>query len=136
MNNTIIFLSLLILILSIMLEFTIKARLDLDKNCIDIYIYLFKLKIVHIEISLIGLYYKVNNSKKVKELKLILTQEETYLIKQIKKSVLDKLYYDDIIFQSKIGLGDCAKTAVTIGLMDLSCLILNNYLNLIIKAVN
>jgi len=128
MNNTIIFLSLFILFLSLMLEFKVKIILDVNSNILNIYVYLFRLRIVYIEISLVGLYYKINNSKKIKKLKLVLTKEETYLIKQIKKSILDKLYYDDIVLQSKIGVGDADKTAIDIGLLNLICIFGGDYL--------
>lgn len=128
MNNAIIFLFFIILFLSLMLVIKIKSNFDLNNNKLIIIIYVYNLKILTISVSIIGLYYKINNSKKLKKLQLILKPEDKYFLNQIKSSILDKLYYDDIILESKIGLGQASSSAITIGVLNQLSIILSNYL--------
>ena len=64
MNNAIIFLSLIIIFLSLMLVITINVKFDLYGNYVCIQIKIYGIKIINIYISIIGLYIKINNSKK------------------------------------------------------------------------
>lgn len=128
MSGTIIFLSLSILFLSLMMSFKLKITLDLNNNKMIILIWVYKLKIITIDINIIGLYYKINNSKKLKPLNIILKKEDKYFLEQIKSSILDKLYYDDIIFVSKVGLNSASNTAVSVGFLDQICRYLTNIL--------
>lgn len=126
MNNTIIFLSIAILFISMMLVFTIRLHFDLYENMLSIEILLFGIKVITIKLSLVGLYYQINNSKKLKTISVIINNEQKYLLMQIKKSIIDKLYYDDIIFSSKIGLNDAKNTALSVGTLNLACMYLAN----------
>ncbi len=128
MNNTIIFLSLIIFFLSLMLVFKIKIEFDMYGNFIKIKIYLFKFKFLEILISLIGLYIQINNSKKLKTLKFVLDKEQEYLLVQIKKSILDKLYFDDIQFKSNVGLNNASNTTIFVSILNLICFNLSNKL--------
>ena len=121
MTSTIIFLSLLFLFLSLMLVFKIRLVLDLNNNKIIIMIWLFSIKIITLNISIIGLYLEINDNKKLKPISLILTKEDKYLISQIKSSILDKLYYDDIIISSNIGLGNSHHTAIIVCILNMLC---------------
>ena len=132
MLSTIIFLSSLILFLSLMLCIKISVNLDFGMNLLVIVIRIYGIKIVKIDIDIIGLYYRINKSKKLKSLKLLLPKEQEYLIKQIKSSILDKLYYDRIIFKSSIYCLDPYKTANTIGVLNTIC----NYINIAIYSKN
>ena len=76
MNNTIIFLSLLIIVLSIMLVFKININFDLQENFLKIKIQLFNMTIITIRISIIGLYYQINNSKKLKTLNILIDKKQ------------------------------------------------------------
>lgn len=124
MNNAIIFLSLIILFLSIMPIFKVDFSYRLDTNKIFIVVYLYKFKILILDISIIGLTYQINNSKKLKTLKLILSKEDEYLIKQIKQSIIDKLYYDNITLTSEIGLFNASDTAMSVGMLNFICQLL------------
>jgi len=130
MNNTIIFLSLFILFLSLMLTIKIKLSVDLNNNKIILVVWFFQIKIITISISVIGLYYQINNSKKLKPISLIIKDEDKYLLGQIKSSIIDKLYYDDIILQSDIGLSNAANTAISIGCLNFICSMLADYLSI------
>ena len=123
MNNTIIFLSIFILILSTMLNFKITLILDIDNNSIIIHVKLYFIQLITINVSLLGFYYQINNSKKLKKFNLI-SIEDAYLVKQIKRSVFDKLYYDNIVFRSNIGLSSAKATAITSSIIDVIC---NNF---------
>lgn len=123
MTSTIIFLSMFLSIASFMLIIKININFDLKNYFLIIEIKVFSLKIITIKIDLIFLRYKINNSKYYKSLDLIINKEQEYLILQIKNSILDKLYYDDIKFSSSINMGDCALTANIIGVLDLLCIL-------------
>jgi len=127
MLGTIIFLSLFLLLLNVMLSIEVYIKLDVNSNSLIVTIKIFKLKIVTINIDIIGFHYSINNSKKLKSLSLILPKEQEYLIKQIKSSILDKLYYDSIEFVSSINNSDPAQTANFVGLLNIICFILKNY---------
>jgi len=129
MNNTIIFLSILILFLSAMLIIKIDLDFDINQNIIIIKIRLYNIKFLVIKISLIGLYYQINNSKKLKKIKLI-DKKDLYLIKQIKKSVFDKLYYDNIALKTEFGLISAKDTALIIASTNILCEYINNYIKL------
>ena len=130
MNNTIIFFSLLVLCLSAMLIFKIRLILDVNQNILLIVIRLYGLKIITMRVSLIGLYYQINNSKKKKTL-AVFNKNDAYLIMQIKKSIIDKLYYDDIVLESSVGVASAKDTAILIGISNAICNYIHNqiYLN-------
>ncbi len=121
MNYAIIFLSLIIILLSIMLVFKIKIYFDLFNNYIVINVRVFNIQIVSLDISLFGLYVKINKSKKVKTYKLVFDQEQEYLIKQMKLSIFDKLYFDTIIFSSEIGLFGSDKSVMIASILNALC---------------
>lgn len=121
MNNAIIFLSIIIILLSIMLIIKIDIIFDLYGNYVNITIRIFSLKILNIYISIIGLYIKINNSKKFKTLNLILDEKEEYLFLQIKKSIIDKLYFDVINISSCIGLPNAGDSVIISSLINLIC---------------
>ena len=112
MNNTIIFLSLLIVFLSIMLVFQINIIFDLYGNFIDITIRLFGIKLATISISLIGLYIQINNKKKLKTLSVVFDKNNEYLAMEIKKNILDKLYFDDIRLFSRLGVVNSSSSVI------------------------
>ena len=126
MNSTIIFLSIFILFLSLILTFKIQICFDLMENKILIKVYLYNIKILVIKVGIVGLTYQINNSKKIKSLNIIIPKEERYFLSQIKSSIIDKLYYDDIIFSSSIGLGDAAQTAIAYSFINITCSIIAN----------
>lgn len=141
MDSTIIFLSILLIVLSIMLVFKIKINLDILTNNCNIKIYLFFIRIVKIDINLIGLTFQINNNKNKKNIKLFLTKEEEYLIKQIKKTIIDKVYYDDIVIDYLLGLNTPSVTALSVGVINaiLNCikqklLTINNDTNILIAS--
>lgn len=119
MNNAIIFLSLMIIFLSIMLVITINIKFDLYGNYVCIQIKIYGIQILSIYISIIGLYIKINNSKKLKTLNIIFNKEQEYLFLQMKKSIFDKLYFDKIKVDTNIGLGNASNSVLTV--MALNC---------------
>lgn len=121
MNATIIFLTLFILFISLMLEIKVTVDFDLWANKLIIKIYLYGIRIIKIKIYIVGFYYQINNSKKLKKIKLYLTKEDEFLIMQIKKSVIDKLYYDKLILDGTIGLKSASDTAILSGVIYLIC---------------
>ena len=58
---------------------------------------------------------------------MFLFKEQKYLIEQIKTSIIDKLYYESIVFESNIGLENASNTALSIGVINLICNILGDY---------
>ena len=132
MNTAIIFLSILIIIVSVMLEMKITINFDLWANSVIIKAYIFNIKIIRVMIYLVGFYYKINNSKKLKKLKLFLTKDEEYLIRQIKSSIIDKLYYDKVEFYGNIGVKSASDTAILSGYMYMLC----NALDYFLKSKN
>lgn len=115
--GTIIFLSILIVFLSLLLIINISFYWDINTMKIQVIIRLYKLKIIKIDISPILLVYKINNGK-YKRLNLILKQEEKYLISQIKNNILNKLYYDTVYADIIINLIDPARTSIFIGIIN------------------
>ena len=113
-----------------MLVIKIKIIININDNKIIIMFWLFGFKVVTLNISIIGLYLEVNNSKKLKQISLILKQEDKYLISQIKSSIIDKLYYDKIIINTQIGLGNAKDTAMSIGIINILCEIIAQFLQL------
>lgn len=124
MDSTIIFLSIMIIILSLMLVIKIKINLDVFSNRCKIILYLFGIRIIKIDINLLLLTFQINNNKKKKSLNLFLTKEQEYLLMQIKKTILDKLYYDDIFLDYELSVGNSSFSALSIG-------VINSILNLI-----
>ena len=121
MNNTIIFLSLLIVFLSIMLVFQINIIFDLYGNFIDITIRLFGIKLATISISLIGLYIQINNKKKLKTLSVVFDKNNEYLAMEIKKNILDKLYFDDIRLFSRLGVVNSSSSVIFASILNNIC---------------
>jgi len=126
MLSTIIFLSILIIFLSLMLSIDVQILFDIDNNNLQVIIKLYKIKIFTIVIDILGLHYRINKSKKVKSLKFFLPKEQEYFLKQIKSSVLDKLYYDEINFFSSVYTLDPAITANIVGVINAICGVLKN----------
>ncbi len=122
MNYAIIVLSIFILLLSTMLVFRIKLAFSLTDRQITAKLYLFGIRIVLINVFLPTFLYNINDSKRLKPVRFLITKEEVYLFKQIKSSVLYKLYYDDIMFKTKNGLGDASSVAIVTGLLNQICL--------------
>ena len=128
MNNTIIFLSLLIVFLSIMLVFQINIIFDLYGNFIDITIRLFGIKLATISISLIGLYIQINNKKKLKTLSVVFDKNNEYLAMEIKKNILDKLYFDDIRLFSRLGVVNASSSVLFVSILNNICFFAKNKL--------
>ncbi len=128
MNNTIIFLSLLIVFLSIMLVFQINIIFDLYGNFIDITIRLFGIKLATISISLIGLYIQINNKKKLKTLSVVFDKNNEYLAMEIKKNILDKLYFDDIRLFSRLGVVNSSSSVIFASILNNICFFAKNKL--------
>lgn len=128
MNNTIIFLSLLIVFLSIMLVFQINIIFDLYGNFIDITIKLFGIKLATISISLIGLYIQINNKKKLKTLSVVFDKNNEYLAMEIKKNILDKLYFDDIRLFSRLGVANASSSVLFVSILNNICFFAKNKL--------
>ncbi len=121
MNNTIIFLSFLIIFLSLVVDTNIYFRVNLLDNKIYIIVRIWHIKILKIDIDIWGLYYRINNSKKIKKLSDVFSKENNYFIAQIKKSLLDKLYLSSLSFGSSIGLGNAFATENCVNLINLFC---------------
>ena len=121
MNSTIIFLSLLIVFLSIMFVFQINIIFDLYGNFIDITIRLFGIKLATISISLIGLYIQINNKKKLKTLSVVFDKNNEYLAMEIKKNILDKLYFDDIRLFSRLGVVNSSSSVIFASILNNIC---------------
>ncbi len=128
MNSTIIFLSLLIVFLSVMLVFKINIIFDLYSNSIDITIKLFGIKLVSISISLIGLYIQINNKKKLKTLSVLFDKKSEYLAMEIKKNIVDKLYFDDISLFSKLGIVNSSSSVIFVSILNNICFFAKNKL--------
>lgn len=128
MNSTIIFLSLLIVFLSIMLVFQINIIFDLYGNFIDITIKLFGIKLATISISLIGLYIQINNKKKLKTLSVVFDKNNEYLAMEIKKNILDKLYFDDIRLFSRLGVVNASSSVLFVSILNNICFFAKNKL--------
>ncbi len=112
MNNTIIFLSILIVLLSIMLDIKLSLYLDIYSKDILVEIRLYSIKIITIKLDIFGLFYEVNNSKKSKDILDIFSKENNYFFKEIKKSILDKLYYGEINIDLVVGARVSSDTAI------------------------
>ena len=121
MNNAIIFLSIFVIFISIMLIITIDLVIDLYGNYICIKVKIYGLTILNIYISIIGLYIKINNSKKLKTLNLVFNKDDEYLFLQMKKSIFDKLYFDKIAISSTLGFGNASATAQSVSILDIIC---------------
>lgn len=128
MNSTIIFLSLLIVFLSVMLVFKINIIFDLYSNSIDITIKLFGIKLASISISLIGLYIQINNKKKLKTLSVLFDKKSEYLAMEIKKNIVDKLYFDDISLFSKLGIVNSSSSVIFVSILNNICFFAKNKL--------
>lgn len=118
MNSAIIFLSLMLIFFAIMLVIKINIKFDLFENYLYVEIYLYGIKILRIYISLFGLYYQINNSKKLKSINLVLKKEDEYLIMQMKKSIVDKLYFDDVFLKTIIGIKDASTSVLIVALLN------------------
>ena len=127
--STIIFLSIAIILIAVMLVIRINIFLDFKALILRIKIKVFFIKIVEINLDLLTLKYRVNKSKKEKQVNLFINKEQEYLILQIKKSILDKLYYDDLSLNTCIGVQDAALTANIVGSIDLICRIFKTFIS-------
>lgn len=126
MSSITIFFIILVLVLSAMLIISVKSHLDFYHNYLQVKIYVFGIKILDIYISIIGLYIRINNSKKLKTINLILDKEQEYLFLQIKQSIIDKLYFDNIKINSLIGIKDASTTAQFVAFLNVFCQIAKN----------
>jgi hypothetical protein len=102
--------------------------LDFDEFNAVIKFKVFGLSIFIIKINLLELTYKTNYSKKRRSLNLVVVKEQEYLIRQIKKSILDKLYYDDIVIEYQFSIHDKCLMANLSGVIDLVLFYLQIYL--------
>lgn len=116
-----------------MLVFKVNIIIDFYNNDICVIVKLFGIKILKINISIFGLYIKINNSKKIKALNIFLDKEQEYLILQMKKSIIDKLYFDKISFYSDLGFGNACNTTIAVSYLDCLCYFIKNSLNKKIK---
>lgn len=122
MNNTIIFfISLILILMSIMLIIRVKINFDLYGNYIDIEIFLYGIKLINIYISIIGLYIQINNKKKLKTIDFVFDEKKEYLFLQMKKNILDKLYIDNINLETLIGVKNSSFTAILITILNQIC---------------
>lgn len=127
MNNAIIFfISIVMILLSVMLIFKIKLNFDLYGNYITIKICLYGIKIMDIYISIVGLYIQINHKKKLKTIDFVFDKEKEYLFLQMKKNILDKLYFDDIDFKCMIGIRDAGFSAIMLTIINQLCFNLKN----------
>lgn len=123
MYSTIIFLSIILILLSVMLCINIRISLDFISLKMVIVVYVYHIKVVKIKVDILKMTYSINKSKN-KRINLVINRQDKILISQIKNTILDKLYYDSIEFYSIIGLGNCDKTAVAIGVINWLCCML------------
>lgn len=122
MNNTIIFfISLILILMSIMLIIRVKINFDLYGNYINIEIFLYGIKLINIYISIIGLYIQINNKKKLKTIDFLFDAKKEYLFLQMKKNILDKLYIDNINLETLIGVKNSSFTAILITILNQIC---------------
>lgn len=122
MNNTIIFfISLILILMSIMLIIRVKINFDLYGNYINIEIFLYGIKLINIYISIIGLYIQINNKKKLKTIDFLFDAKKEYLFLQMKKNILDKLYIDNINLETLIGVTNSSLTAILITILNQIC---------------
>ncbi len=117
MNYTIIFLLLFVCVLSILITIEVDMNVNVIKCVADIKIKIMHLKILKIEIGLYGLTLKLNGSKKVKSINLFKIKQENYIIKQIKTSVISKLYLEKLDVGFRLGLIDSKYTSQINGLL-------------------
>ena len=110
-----------------MLIINVRFVLDLNTMKIKIIIKLFKLKILTIDVDLLLNRFKVNNGK-YKRLKLMLNQDEKYLISQIKRNILNKLYYDTISADIIVNFINPSSTALMVGIINKSFEFIKYYL--------
>ena len=120
MLSTIIFLSIFIIILSVMLSISLDIRVDFNNANLKIKIYIYKIMVLTISIDMILLKYRINNGKE-KNINIFIGFEQKYLIKQIKTSIIDKLYYDSIDFKSNISCNDSKSSIDLLILLNIIC---------------
>ena len=113
-----------------MLKINVSISIDLNLFKVNIVVKIYGVKIVRFNINLLGLYYTVNSSKKIKRISLVISEKEKYLIKQIKKSILDKLYYDNFDIRFDVNLGSADLTADLVGVLTILCQELNFIFNI------
>lgn len=104
-----------------MLTINIDITFDLYGNYSLVIIKIWNVKILRIYVSIIGLYFQINNSKKIKSINLIFDESQEYLFLQMKKSIVDKLYLDAISIYSQIGLTNCALSTCIVSIINLIC---------------
>ena len=104
-----------------MLTFKLCIHFDLNKNLFQVIIKVFGIKIITISIDFIGLYYRINNSKKVKPLKLFISKKEAEVLKEIKASVIDKLYFDKVYLISAVNICNPQITTQVLSCINIFC---------------
>lgn len=128
MFGTIIFLQQILFFLSTMLIIDVSSILHFEDYELNIIIRIFKIPVAKIKVNLITLKYKINGIKFAAPLKLFVSREDEYLLSQIKKNIIDKLYYDDIVIVSNISMLDPDITADVIGISNIVCDVISRHL--------
>lgn len=121
MYSTIIFLSISIIIASIMMTVEIEIMCNFALGEIEVVIAFFGLKILKINFDIMKLNYSINRSKKRKRIKLYISEQDKYLLAQIKSSIIDKFYYDKFSILGEIGFDNQAHTAILVGTLNQIC---------------
>lgn len=116
-----------------MLTIKIDITFDLYGNNIQIIIKIWNIRILKIYVSIVGLYIKINNNKKLKTLNILFDKNQEYLILQMKKSIFDKLYFDKINLFSEIGVIDSSASVYAITILNLLCHKINSDKNIRLK---
>lgn len=116
--GTIIFLSFILIFLSVMLRIDVNLIVDTKSMKLILFVKIYQITVVRLKLSLLSLVYKLNG-RKPKKLNLVLKKEEKYFISQIKSNIINKLYYDNVFINSEINVGDSAITAQIIGILNL-----------------
>lgn len=129
MSNTIIFLSLLLILLSMMLKINVVIKYRLLENKVYIILKVYGIRVFTIKLDVIGLFYEINDNKKIRKLSDIFSIENNYLILEIKKNILDKLYYARFDFSCDGGLGNVADTTILMSSINLICYDMSQYLD-------
>lgn len=138
MYSTIIFLSIILIFLTIMLKFKINININYNNSTINILIFLYGIKVFKLELFLYGLYYKINSSKRLNTFSVIITKDQKYFLLQIKKSIIDKLYINNINISNKLNTGLEDVDALLVSAVRLLCVFVNmnqsKYKNIQVKT--
>ncbi len=119
MNSTIIFLSIFLIIMSIMLEININFNYSMATNKISINFFVYKIKIISIKVDILSLYYEINNNKKQKKLKLVFPKEDRLFLSEIKKNLINKLYLHKVVSSIELGVMNAKDVAMIISTLNI-----------------